>query len=230
MWTGLLFWVAVTDMQSETQAEKKARAVKIVRLLRTHYPDAKCSLDFETPHQLLVATILSAQCTDERVNKVTPELFRKYPSVQAFAEANTKELEQAIFTTGFYVNKAKAIKNSARELVDRFGGEIPRTLEELVTLPGVGRKTASVVLGAGFGLAEGVVVDTHVARISRLLGLTAEKDPVKIERDLIAVLPRKDWIGYSHMLIVHGRMVCVARRPRCGECFLGKHCPSAKSA
>jgi len=149
--------------------------------------------------------------------------------VRAFAEADVKELEQAIYTTGFYVNKARAIKNSARELVDRFGGEIPRTLDELVTLPGVGRKTASVVLGAGVGLAEGVVLDTHVARITRMHALTAEKDPVKIERNLMALLTRKDWIGYSHMLIVHGRSICVARRPRCGECFLGELCPSAKS-
>lgn len=215
-------------MRRESPAERKTRADKIVRLLTKHYSDAKCSLDFRTPHQLLVATILSAQCTDERVNKVTPTLFRKYASVRSFAEADSKELEQAIFTTGFYVNKAKAVKNSARELVERFGGEIPRTLDELVKLPGVGRKTASVVLGAGFGLAEGVVVDTHVARISRLLGLTTEKDPVKIERDLIAVLPKKHWIGYSHMLITHGRSLCVARRPRCRDCFLSKLCPSSE--
>jgi len=217
-------------MRKETHVEKRARAGKIVRLLRKHYPDAKCSLDFETPHRLLVATILSAQCTDERVNKITPALFRKYASVRAFAEADSAELEQAIYTTGFYVNKAKAIKNSARELVDRFSGEIPRSLDELVKLPGVGRKTASVVLGAGFGLAEGVVVDTHVARISRLLGLTTEKDPVKIERDLVAVLPKKDWISYSHMLIVHGRTVCMARRPKCRGCFLSELCPSAAIA
>jgi len=217
-------------MPKETHAERKARAGKIVRLLRNHYPDAKCSLDFETPHQLLVATILSAQCTDERVNKVTLSLFREYPSVRAFAEADAKELEQAIYSTGFYVNKARAIKNSARELVDCLGGEIPRTLDELVELPGVGRKTASVVLGAGFGLAEGVVVDTHVARISRLLVLTTEKDPVKVERDLIALLPSKHWISYSHMLITHGRTVCVARRPRCHDCFLSQLCPSAEVA
>jgi endonuclease-3 len=221
---------AVIEMRKETHVERKARAGKIVRFLRKHYPDAKCSLDFETPHQLLVATILSAQCTDDRVNKVTLALFSKYTSVRAFAEADAKELEQAIYSTGFYVNKARAIKNSASELVDRLGGEIPRTLDELVKLPGVGRKTASVVLGAGFGLAEGVVVDTHVARINRLLGLTAENDPVKIERDLIAVIPKKDWIGYSHMLITHGRAVCVARRPRCRDCFLSQLCPSAEVA
>jgi len=214
----------------ESSANRKARAGRIVRLLRKHYPDAKCSLDFRTPHELLVATILSAQCTDERVNKVTPELFRRFSSVRAFAEADAKELEQAIYTTGFYVNKARAIRNSARELVDRFKGEVPRALDELVKLPGVGRKTASVVLGTAFGLAEGVVVDTHVARISRLLGLTQEKDPVRIERDLMAVLPKKDWIGYSHLLIFHGRAVCVARRPQCCDCFLSKLCPSAETA
>jgi len=215
--------------RGESLDQKKARAKKIIRRLREHYPNSRCSLAFETPHQLMVATILSAQCTDERVNKVTPKLFAQYPSVDAFADADQTELEQAIYTTGFYVNKARAIKNSARELLERHGGEIPRTLDELVKLPGVGRKTASVILGAGFGLAEGVVVDTHVARISRLLGLTAGKDAVKIERDLIQVLPRKDWIGYAHLLIDHGRAVCIARRPDCAECFLAQLCPSAKT-
>lgn len=216
-------------MPRESLKDKLARATKIVALLKKHYPDSKCSLDFRTPHQLLVATILSAQCTDDRVNKVTPALFARYPTVKAFAEAAQSELEQAIYTTGFYVNKAKAIRKSAQELVERHGGEIPRTLEELVKMSGVGRKTASVVLGAGFGLAEGVVVDTHVSRISRLLGLTKQKDPVKIERDLIVAIPREDWIVYSHMLIDHGRAICVAQRPKCSECFLAKLCPSAKT-
>lgn len=215
-------------MPRETLKDKLARAKKIVALLKQHYPDSKCSLDFRTPHQLLVATILSAQCTDDRVNKVTPALFARYTTVKAFADADQPELEQAIYTTGFYVNKARAIKKSAQELVARHGGEVPRTLDELVKLSGVGRKTASVILGAGFGLAEGVVVDTHVSRISRLLGLTKQKDPVKIERDLMVAIPREDWIVYSHMLIDHGRAVCVARRPKCGECFLAKLCPSAK--
>jgi endonuclease-3 len=214
----------------ESQTDKKVRAGKIVRLLKKHYPDSRCSLDFKTPHQLLVATILSAQCTDERVNKVTPGLFKKYPSVEAFAGAEPEELQKAVFATGFYVNKAKAIKASAQQLLERHDGEMPRTLEELVKLSGVGRKTASVVLGAGFALAEGVVVDTHVGRISRLLGLTNHKDPVKIEQDLMAVLPRADWIGYSHLLIDHGRAVCVARQPKCGECFLSTLCPSASDS
>ena len=215
-------------MPRETQETKRKRALKIVGLLRQHYPNARCSLDFKTPHQLLVATILSAQCTDERVNKVTPDLFRKYPNVKAFAEAEAAELQKAIFTTGFYVNKAKAIRISAQQLIERHGGEIPHTLEELVRLTGVGRKTGSVVLGAGFGLAEGVVVDTHVGRISRLLGLTRQSDPGWIEQDLMKVLPPSDWIVYSHMLIDHGRAICVARKPKCGECFLAKWCPSAK--
>jgi len=216
-------------MPRESQKDKQARALKILKLLKKHYPNAHCSLDFKTQHQLLVATILSAQCTDERVNKTTPELFKKYQSVEAFAQAEPEELQRAVFATGFYVNKAKAIKSSAQQLIERHGGEMPRTVDELVKLSGVGRKTASVVLGAGFGLAEGIVVDTHVGRISRLLGLTRQNDPVKVEQDLMAVLPRADWIGYSHMLIDHGRAICVARKPKCSECFLSKLCPAAKT-
>lgn len=215
-------------MPREIQDDKRKRALKIFGLLKKHYPDSRCSLDFSTPHQLLVATILSAQCTDERVNKVTPDLFRRYPTVKAFAEADLTEFQKAVYATGFYVNKAKAIKASAQQLIERHGGEMPRTLDELVKLTGVGRKTASVVLGAGFGLAEGVVVDTHVGRISRLLGLTRQSDPGKIEQDLMKVLPRSEWILYSHMLIDHGRAICVARKPKCGECFLAKLCPSAR--
>ena len=214
-------------MPRETITEKKARAGRVIELLKRHYPDARCSLDFTTPHQLLVATVLSAQCTDERVNQVTPELFRKYPSVKAFAEADLQTLEKDIYATGFYRNKARAIVESARQLVERHGGEIPRKLDELVALNGVGRKTASVILGAGFGLAEGVVVDTHVARISRLLRFTAQSDPLKIERDLMKIIPREDWIAFAHLLIYHGRAICVARRPRCAECPLAPHCPSA---
>ncbi len=216
-------------MARETIAEKKARVRRIIRLLKKHYPDARCSLDFKTVHQLMVATILSAQCTDERVNMTTPALFRKYRNVKAFAEADLAELERMIYATGFYSNKAKAIKASAQQLVERFNGKVPRTLEELVSLKGVGRKTASVILGAGYGLAEGIVVDTHVGRISRLLGLTGEKDPVKIERDLMKVIPKKDWIDWSHLLIYHGRALCVARRPKCSECFLCQLCPSCRS-
>jgi endonuclease-3 len=215
-------------MPRESQKARQARAKEIVRLLRTEYPGAKCSLDFNTVHQLLVATILSAQCTDERVNMVTPALFKKYPSVKAFAHADIEELKKDIYTTGFYANKAKAIKASAQVLLDQHNGKVPRKLGELVALPGVGRKTASVILGAGYGLAEGVVVDTHVIRISRLLKLTAEKDAVKIERDLMKIIPKDDWIDYSHMLIYHGRTICIARRPKCSECVLNRLCPSSQ--
>ena len=215
-------------MPVESLADKKNRARKIIRLLRKHYPEARCSLDFETTHQLMVATILSAQCTDERVNMVTPELFRKYPDVKSFAEADLAQLEKDVYTTGFYSNKARAIKNSARQLMAEHGGNIPQTLDELVKLPGVGRKTGSVILGVGFGLAEGVVVDTHVGRISRLLGLSREKTPEKVERDLMKVIPRKDWIDYSHLLIFHGRSICIARRPDCDACFLRRLCPGSR--
>jgi len=176
----------------------------------------------------MVATILSAQCTDERVNKVTPALFKKYPSVKAFAASDLEELGRDIYSTGFHNNKAKAIKQSAQQLVERYNGKIPRTLEELTQLAGVGRKTASVILGTGFGIAEGIVVDTHVSRISCLLGFTKEKNPVKIERDLMRVIPKKDWIVYAHLMIDHGRAVCKARRPDCNSCFLNKLCPAAK--
>jgi endonuclease-3 len=213
-------------MPVESLADKKSRGRKVLKLLREHY--ARCSLDFKTTHQLMVATILSAQCTDERVNMVTPELFRKYPDVQSFAEADLGELEKDIYTTGFYSNKARAIKNSARQILDEHGGKIPQTLHELVKLSGVGRKTGSVILGAGFGLAEGIVVDTHVARISRLLNFSREKNPDKIERDLMKVIPRMDWMDYSHLLIFHGRAICIARRPDCAACFLNKLCPGAR--
>ena len=217
-------------MPVESLADKRKRAVKIIRLLKKHYPDARCSLDFSSVHQLMVATILSAQCTDERVNMVTPALFKKYKTVEAFAGADIKELERDIYTTGFYTNKAKAIKESAGQILNEFGGEIPRTLDELVRLKGVGRKTGSVILGAGYGTAEGIVVDTHVGRISRLLGFTKEKDAVKIERDLIKIIPENHWISYSHELIEHGRAVCKARKPACESCFLSKLCPSAGKA
>lgn len=212
---------------AETIEQTKARAKKIVRILRKTYPAAKTALEHHTPHELLVATILSAQCTDERVNMVTPALFKRYKTVQAFAEADLEELQQLIYTTGFFNNKAKAIKKSAQELLERHGGEMPRTLDELVKLSGVGRKTASVILGNAFGIAEGVVVDTHVARISRLLGFTDYKDAVKIERDLMALIPKKDWIDFSHMIILHGRGICKARRPDCPNCPLSSLCPSS---
>ncbi|HSH00248.1 MAG TPA: endonuclease III, partial [candidate division Zixibacteria bacterium] len=205
---------------NESLADKRARARKIIARLKKAYPDSECSLKHKNPYQLMVATILSAQCTDERVNMVTPALFERFPAPEKMAGAAQDELEELIKTTGFFRNKAKSIKNNAIELLQRHAGAVPRTLAELVKLPGVGRKTASAVLGAGFGLAEGVVVDTHVTRISRLLGLTSQKTPEKIERDLMEILPKKDWIGWTHMIIDHGRAVCIARRPRCGDCAL----------
>lgn len=215
-------------MTDNSALATKARAKKIVARLGKLYPDSDCSLDFKTVHQLMVATILSAQCTDERVNKVTPALFKKYRTVKAFSQADLKTLEKDVYSTGFYANKAKAIKNSAMVLVEEHGGKIPKTLAELVKLPGVGRKTGSVILGVGYNLAEGIVVDTHVGRISRLLGLTTNKDAVKIERDLVEIIPKPAWIGYSHRLIDHGRAVCIARRPKCGECGLSKLCPAVQ--
>ena len=176
----------------------------------------------------MVATILSAQCTDERVNMVTPGLFKKYPNVEAFARAKQKELEKEIFTTGFYVNKAKAIIRSAQQLLEWYGGKVPRKLDDLVKLTGVGRKTASVILGAGYGLAEGVVVDTHVGRLSRRLKLTGRDDPVKVEKDLMKLVPRNEWILFSHLLIHHGRALCKARRPECPACPVNHLCPSAQ--
>lgn len=214
-------------MPRESLADKRKRTAEIIRRLKQDYPEARCSLDFQTVHQLLVATILSAQCTDERVNMVTPWLFKKYKTIRAFAEAGLEELEQDIKSTGFFRNKAKAIKKSAQELIEQHDGKIPKELDQLVKLSGVGRKTGSVILGAGFGLAEGIVVDTHVTRISRLLKLTNQKDAVKIEKDLMKVVGPADWIGWSHILIYHGRAVCVARRPKCAECSLNDLCPSA---
>ena len=212
-------------MPRESLAKKKVRVLEIIKRLKEHYPGAKCSLNFKTAHQLMVATILSAQCTDERVNIVTKDLFKKYRSIKDFAAADLAELERDVKTTGFFRNKAKSIKLSAQQLLEEHGGKIPKTLDELVKLAGVGRKTGSVILGAGYGMAEGVVVDTHVGRISRLLGLTREKDPVKVERDLMKILPEEDWIVWSHLLIDHGRALCIARRPKCGECFLSDVCP-----
>lgn len=200
-------------------------AIEVARALAAEYPDAQCSLRFGTPLELLVATILSAQCTDERVNQVTPALFRRYPTAEAYAQAPLAELERAIQSTGFYRNKAKNIRGCCERLVAEHGGEVPRDLESLVRLPGVGRKTANVVLGTAFGVAAGVVVDTHVARLSRRLGLTRSADPVKIEQDLIASLPPQEWIAFSHRLIQHGRRVCQARRPQCELCRLADMCP-----
>ena len=214
-------------MPKESLGAKTKRAKQIVAHLKKLYPDAKCSLDYASIHQLMVATILSAQCTDDRVNKVTPTLFQKYRSIEDFAKADPKELGEDVFSTGFHNNKAKSIIASAKTLLERHGGQVPKTLSELVALPGVGRKTGSVVLGAGYGIAEGIVVDTHVGRISKLLGLTSHSDPVKIEQDLIKLIPHADWIMLSHLMIRHGRAICIARRPKCPDCRLNKLCPSA---
>ena len=199
----------------------------IIRGLQARYPDARCSLDYQDPLELLVATILSAQCTDVRVNLVTKDLFRKYRTAGDYAAADPSLFEAEIRSTGFFRNKTKSVIGMAQALVERFDGRVPATMDDLTGLPGVGRKTANVVLGNAFGKDEGVVVDTHVARIAHLLGLTREADPVKIEQDLMAVVPRKQWTGFSHLLIHHGRAVCVARKPRCAECPVVELCPSA---
>lgn len=206
-------------------AQSKQHALRVARQLAEMYPDAQCSLRFRSPWQLLVATILSAQCTDERVNMVTPGLFKKYKSPASFAAADPDELAADIRSTGFFRSKAKNIQGAARAVVDEHGGKVPRDLDALVKLPGVGRKTANVVLGTAYGVAVGVVVDTHVTRLSRRLGLTKQADPVKIERDLMARLPESEWIDISHRLIQHGRRICTARKPRCPECPLLDICP-----
>jgi endonuclease-3 len=200
---------------------------EIVRRLRKAHPDAHCALNYETPLQLLVATILSAQCTDVRVNKVTPALFRRFPDAEAFAAADRADLEEAIRSTGFYRQKARYIQETCQRLLQEHGGNVPQDLDDLLQLTGVARKTANVVLGEIFGIAEGIVVDTHVKRLSLRLGLTAEKSATKVEKDLMALLPRELWIEISHLLIFHGRRICEARTPKCGECTLSVLCPSA---
>jgi endonuclease III len=200
------------------------RARRILRILAQLYPDAHCALHYENPLQLLIATILSAQCTDVRVNLVTPALFARYPSAQAFASAAPHELETAIQSTGFFRNKARNIISCCKMLVEKHGGEVPPTIEDLVPLAGIGRKTANVILGNAFGVP-GITVDTHVGRVSRRLGLTAETDPEKVERDLMRLIPKKDWTMFSHRTIFHGRQICHARRPACGACALAKICP-----
>ncbi len=214
--------------RKESPQELKARARKIVGRLERAYPDATCALHHGNALELLVATILSAQCTDARVNKVTPALFAKYRSAGDYASADPKALEREIQSTGFFRNKTKSIIGMAQRLVERHGGDVPDTMEALVALPGVGRKTANVILGTWFGKNDGVVVDTHVQRIARLLKLTRHDDPVKIERDLMALVPRPKWSVFSHMLILHGRTVCIARRPRCEVCVLSDLCPSSR--
>jgi endonuclease-3 len=213
-------------MPRETNQTKAARLKKIIAALRKTYPDAHCELNYSSPLELLIATILSAQCTDKRVNLVTAELFRKYRTAADYANAKPAELEQAIKTTGFFRNKTKSIQSCCRKLVELHNGEVPRTMAELVQLGGVGRKTANVVLGNAFGINEGVVVDTHVARLSHRLGLTRQKDPEKIERELMGLVPREQWTMFSHWLIWHGRRRCYARNPDCPNCEIKKLCPS----
>lgn len=208
------------------RSSKKQRSLEILVRLKREYPDATCSLNYETPVQLLVATILSAQCTDERVNLVTPNLFSRFPDAQSMADADLGELEILIRSTGFYRNKAKNIQAACRKIVTEFDGQVPQRMEELLTLPGVARKTANVVLAHAYGINAGVTVDTHVKRLSQRLGLTEQTDPVRIERDLMKLLPQADWENWSIRLIYHGRAVCNARKPACDRCLLADLCPS----
>jgi endonuclease-3 len=214
-------------MARESQAARKTRAAQIIDRLGLEFPDARVSLTWDNPLELLVAVILSAQCTDERVNLVTPALFRRFPDAAAYARADLGELEEAVRSTGFFRNKARNIRDCCRELEHRFGGRVPRTMAELVSLPGVGRKTANVVLGNAFGIP-GVVVDTHVGRLSRRLGLTVNEDPVKVERDLMKIVPESEWTRFSLLLIGHGRRHCKALRPGCRACPVAGLCPSRR--
>ena len=204
---------------------KKTIANKVIEILSKKYPNPSCALLHMNPWELLVATILSAQCTDKRVNMVTPDLFKKFPTPETTAKATVEDLEELIKSTGFYHNKAKNIKACAEKLLSDYNAELPQDIDKLVKLPGVGRKTANVVLGNAFNIASGIVVDTHVSRLSQKLGLTKEKDPVKIEKDLIKLVPQKHWVDFSHWLVYHGREKCIARRPKCDECGLEEICP-----
>jgi len=217
----------VRSTRTENTDELKKRTRVVIRKLKQAYPGAKCSLNHSTPFELLVATILSAQCTDDRVNIVTADLFRKYRKPEDYLKVSPRELEKDIQSTGFFRNKTKSIQGTSKMLTETYGGEVPHTMEELLELPGVARKTANVVLGNAFEIASGVVVDTHVTRLSHRLGLTEEKTPEKIERDLIKIVPKKDWVVFSHLLIYHGRKVCKARNPQCAECVVEKECPSS---
>lgn len=215
-------------MASETLAEKKARTLEIIRRLKIMYPDARCSLQFTTPLELLVATILSAQCTDERVNQVTRSLFQKYRSAEDYLAVPLEELEADIRPTGFYKNKAKSLRKCCEALVREHGGTVPSEMEALLKLSGIGRKTANVILGNAFHKQEGIVVDTHVKRLANRLGLSAQTHPDKIEADLLLLVPREDWTLFSHLLIYHGRQICLARKPKCPDCQLNTLCPSAQ--
>lgn len=210
-----------------TAEERNRRVKKILAILDRAYPNATTELAWRTPWELLVATILSAQCTDKRVNEVTPGLFAKYPTVRDFAAASQAELARDIRPTGFFNNKARAIIGAAKKIVADFGGEVPRTMEEMLTIPGCARKTANVVLGTAYGIPSGIAVDTHVQRVAQRLDLTRQKTPEKIEQDLMKIVPRKRWIAFSHQMILHGRYVCTARRPRCADCPLETLCYAA---
>jgi endonuclease III len=225
-----------TKSKAKPKAEPKAltkrsapkkRALEILARLKLLYPEAPCSLDYRNPFQLMVATILAAQCTDERVNKVTPALFARYPDIESFAGADLDELESYVRSTGFFRNKAKNIRAASQRILEVYGGEVPQTMAELITLGGVARKTANVVLAHGFGIHEGVTVDTHVKRLSGRLGLTAYSDPIRVERDLMALLPQPDWENWSIRLVYHGRAVCDARKPACDRCVLSDICPGS---
>lgn len=214
------------ENRSESQELKdlRARASRIVRTLRRLYPNAECALNHGNPLELMIATILSAQCTDERVNLVTSALFRKYRSAEDFVSVAVEELAQDISSINFFRNKAKSIQGACRKIIDQYAGRVPESLEALIELPGVGRKTANVILGTAFGIPSGIVVDTHVSRLSQRLGLTTKKTPETIESDLIEIIPRRDWINFSHLLILHGRQVCKARKPDCAGCRAAADC------
>jgi endonuclease-3 len=207
--------------------DNNIRVLKIIELLEKEHPDAKIALNYTTPLELLIATILSAQCTDKRVNIVTKSLFKKYQKAEDYAKADLKELEEDIKTTGFYRNKAKNIKKCCQILVEKFGSQVPKTMEEILELPGVARKTANIVLANAYGIVEGIAVDTHVRRLSKRLGLTKEEDANKIERDLMKIVPKDKWMRFTDLLIFHGRRICKAKKPRCDTCVINKLCPSA---
>jgi endonuclease-3 len=217
-------------VETETELDKKARALKIIELLEKDYPAAKTALHYSKPLEMLIATILSAQCTDKRVNIVTKSLFKKYRTAEDYANADLAELEADIRSTGFYRNKAKNIKNTGRLLVEKYDSQVPRTMEELLGLPGVARKTANIVLSNAYGIIEGIAVDTHVRRLAQRLGLTENSDPNKIEADLMRNVPKSQWKRITDLLIFHGRNVCIARKPRCSSCSLNRICPSAFKA
>jgi endonuclease-3 len=208
--------------------DKKKRTSEIIKRLKKAYPNAHCALNHSNAFELLIATILSAQCTDERVNIVTADLFRKYRGPADYLKVDQAELEKDIHSTGFFRNKSKSIQGACRRIIDEFDGKVPQTMEEILTLPGVARKTGNVVLGNAFGIASGVVVDTHVARLSQRLGLTTNESAEKIEKDLLDLVPKRHWIMFPHWLITHGRMICNARKPKCRECVLANMCPSFK--